>query len=530
MEYITEGLLSVLTVTSITVLLCGLIIGFITGAMPGFDAVNAAAIVLPFTVHLDAQNALVAMAGIYAGTAYAGAIPAILLNVPGTAGAAATALDGYPMARKGEAARAISIARGASMIGGVMACLLVLPLLGPISQFALEFTSPEMFLVGLIAMTIIGSLIGDSIPKGMLALFLGMLLATMAASGETGRPRFNFGLLELYESFPFVPVTLGVFALAQMFIYVAEDLKTFRLGTSDQEAGAEQNQKSLLQSWREASAGMTEPFKRLAVTTRSSLVGLGIGILPGTGPTIANFVAYGIAKRRAKRPEEYGQGTPDGIIAPEAADNSCVVGTLVPTFTLGIPGSATAAVMMGAAMMQGWAPGPAIMRDHAVEVYTVLWGLLIAALAIGPTTVVLAAPLAKIATTRREVLTPCVILLSLVGAFAVRNSLFDIGLAILFGFIGVLMRRTGFPVVPMVLGLILAPIIESNFIRSMRLSHYSPTIFFDSTLALILWAVLLLVIAASLWGAVKRARLQKEVDQSLLGRRGEGASVLSDAR
>lgn len=503
MEPILLGLQEVATPWTLTVLMGGLLIGFLAGALPGFDAVNAAAIVLAFTVHLDAQSALVAMAGIYAGTAYAGAIPAILLNVPGTAGAAATALDGYPMARRGEAARAIAIARGASMIGGVVASVLVLFLLGPLSRIALQFTSPEMFLVGLIAIAIIGSIIGDSVPKGMLSLFVGLLLATMAASPETGRPRFHMGILDLYDSFPFVPTALGLFALSQMFIFAGEAL---RGGSVAESAGvaADAARRSILRAWREASAGMMEPFRRPAVAIRSSFVGVGIGILPGAGPTISNFVAYGIARRRARNPEAFGHGAPDGVIASEAADSGCVVGTLVPTFTLGIPGSATAAVMMGAAMMHGWAPGPVLMRDHAVEIYAVLWGLLTTAVVIGPAAVVLAGPLSRIATLRREMLIPGVILLALVGAFAVRNSLFDVGLAILFGMIGVLMRKTGFPVVPLVLGLILAPIIESNFIRSMRLSHYSPTIFFQGTLTFVLWGVLLLVIAASAWGARRR--------------------------
>ena len=503
MDLVLSGLFEMLSLVSLAILLGGLLVGFATGALPGFDAVNAAAIVLAFTVHLDAQNALVAMAGIYAGTAYAGAIPAILMNVPGTAGAAATALDGYPMARRGEAPRAIAIARSASMIGGILASILVLVLLGPLSDFALEFTSPEMFLVGLIAMAIIGSVIGDSIPKGLLALLAGMLLAMMAASGETGRPRFNLGMLELYESFPFVPVALGLFALSQMFIYAGEAFSRHGAGTSD-EMGREPPQRSMASAWREAIRGMAEPFQRPIGTVRASLIGLGIGVLPGTGPTISNFVSYGLAKRRADNPDAFGKGAPDGIIASEAADSSCVVGTLVPTFTLGIPGSATAAVMMGAAMMHGWAPGPAVMRDHAVEVYTVIWGLFFAALAIGPAAVLLAGPLAKIAALRRDILVPSVILLSLVGAFAVRNSLFDVGLAILFGMIGVLMRRTGYPVVPLVLGLILAPIVESNFIRSMRLSHYSPTVFFEGSLTLALWGVLILIIAVGVSGARKR--------------------------
>jgi putative tricarboxylic transport membrane protein len=510
MEQALQGLLEVLTPLSLAVLLGGLLLGFIAGALPGFDSVNAAAIVLGFTVYLDAQSALVAMAGIYAGTAYAGAIPAILINVPGTAGAAATALDGYPMARGGEAARAIAIARTASMIGGVIASVAVLLLLGPLARVALNFTSPEMFLVGLIAMMIIGSVIGDSIPKGMLSLFAGLLLATMAASAETGRPRFNLGMLQLYESFPFVPVALGLFALSQMFIFAGEELRSGSAEQSVKERrhGPEGAAKSVMQAWREAAAGMAEPFTRLAVATRSSFIGLCIGILPGTGPTIGNFVSYGVAKRRSKKPEEFGHGAVDGIIASEASDNGCVVGTLVPTFTLGIPGSATAAVMMGAAMMQGWAPGPNIMRDHAVEIYAVVWGLLIAALAIAPTAVVLAGPLSRIATLKREVLIPPVILLCLIGAFAVRNSLFDVGLALLFGVIGVIMRRTGYPVVPLVLGLILAPIIESNFIRSLRLSHYSLDIFFEGTLNLILWCVLLLVVGGTIWGARKRARVR----------------------
>jgi putative tricarboxylic transport membrane protein len=189
MEQALQGLLEVLTPLSLGVLLGGLLLGFIAGALPGFDSVNAAAIVLGFTVYLDAQSALVAMAGIYAGTAYAGAIPAILINVPGTAGAAATALDGYPMARRGEAARAISIARTASMIGGVIASVVVLLLLGPMARVALNFTSPEMFLVGLIAMMIIGSVIGDSIPKGMLSLFAGLIAVRRSPAGDHGGKR-----------------------------------------------------------------------------------------------------------------------------------------------------------------------------------------------------------------------------------------------------------------------------------------------------------------------------------------------------
>ena len=508
LDVAVNGLLAILHPTTLAILFAGLLLGFVVGALPGFDAVNAAAIMLPFTIHFDAQNALVAMVGMYAGTAFAGAVPAILINVPGTAGSAATALDGYQMALKGQAARAISIARSASMIAGVVGALIVLVGIGPMAWFALEFTSPQMFLVGLIAMTIIGSLIGDSVSKGMLSLFAGVLMAVMTASEETGRPRFTMGILELSDAFPFVPVALGLFALSQMFIFAGEDLRDMTGATilKDKAGQAKGALASLMASWRQAAGGMVEPIRHPRVLTRSTLIGLIVGVLPGTGPTIANFVSYADARKHSKTPEQFGKGSPEGVIASEAADSSCVVGTLVPTFTLGVPGSATAAVMMGVAMMHGWSAGPSLMRDHGVEIYAMVWGMLLASAAIGPVAVLFSGPLARIALLRRHVLVPPVILLSLIGAFAVRNSGFDVVLAVLFGAIGVLMRRTGYPVVPLVLGLILAPIIESNFVRSLRLSDYSPAIFFEGWLNLVLWAIFVATVARSVWTARRQAR------------------------
>lgn len=503
-ETILKGLELLFSGWGMVYLVCGLLMGFIVGVLPGLDSVNGAALVLPFSFTMQPEGALLLIAGIYAGNSYAGSVPAILINVPGSTGAAATSFDGYPMALRGEGLRAINIARISSAVGGVVAALLVMPLMMPLSSIAIRFQSPEMALVGLLSLTVIGSVVGGSVSKGLASVIFGLLLASVAASPETGTPRFSMGFHELYEEFPFVPVTIGVFAFTQMFAFAANlgGEATSSSGLSSEE------RKRMLRDRTAASHspfdGMLESFRYVRTLMRSTLLGLGIGILPGIGTSVSNFISYGMARRASKDPSQFGRGTPEGVVASEAADNAVAVGTVVPTFILGIPGSGTAALMLAAILIHGWQPGPKLMLDHGVEIYSVVWGSLFASILIVPIAMIVARPLLWFARLPREWLVPPVLLMSLIGAYALRNSLFDVALALIFGVIGIAMRLAGYPVVPMILGVIIGPLIEQNLIRSLVLSQFSIGIFFESATCKVLWCIFALVVLGTIYRVVER--------------------------
>lgn len=499
MDGIIQGFELLLHTEPLIFLFVGLVIGFIVGALPGFDSANAAALLLPFSIALNTESALILMATVFIGSQVAGAIPAILLNVPGTAGAAATALDGYPMKMQGKGTLAIGIGRAASTMGGLFGGLVVLGLVGPFSAIALTFQSPETFLVALFGLLVIGSVSGADPLKGVLVGFVGVLISVMAASVETAVPRMTFGFPELYGEVPFVPAVVGLFGVAQMLIFVSEGRTMLK---KDKTSEGERGKRNLLQAAiatlrrdvREAIEGMkialASPFNML----RSAMIGVGIGFIPGVGTSVANFVSYGEARRSAKDPDSFGKGNPDGVIAAESCDNAAACGTLVPTLTLGIPGSSTAAIMLAALYLHGVQPGPRVMVTHEAEAYSVLIAVVIAGLLLLPMSIILSAPLIWISRVPDRYLVPGVLMICMVGSFALRNSVFDMGIMVIFGFVGFVMRMNHYPVIPMVLGLILGPIAEANFMRSLQLSHNSPVIFVESwTSRFLVFLVLLLI-------------------------------------
>lgn len=476
-------------------LVFGVVAGFTVGALPGFSGSNAAALVLPFSITLSTASALILMGGIYAGASFAGSIPAILVNAPGTAGAAATALDGYPMTQAGRPDRAIGIARMASVTGGVIGSLIVLTIIGPMSSIALRFGAVELFIVALFGIVIIASVIGNDVRKGLISAVLGLLIAAMSASPLTAQPRFTFGFIQFYEEVPFVPAIIGLFALTQMFVLATQD----RLIEDDPgeqtagEGGAEALgglRASIGEIWEGVRTTLRYPFDLL----RSSVLGTFIGVVPGVGTAVANFISYGIARQRSRTPENFGKGAPEGIIASEACDNAVTSGTLVPTLTLGIPGSATSAIMLAALYLHGVQPGPRVMSANVGEAYAVLLAMLFASLLIFPLGIILAAPLAQITRVKPAFLVTAVVLLCVVGAFAVRNSLFDAGLALVFGVLGFAMRQFGYPVVPLVIGLVLGPIAEENLMRALTLGNYQIGYFFQSPISIVLWTMLFAMI------------------------------------
>ena len=501
LQQIFDGFDLLFRMEPIFFLFLGLIAGFIVGALPGFDSANGCAILLPFSIGLNMECALILMAMVFVGANVAGAIPAVLLNIPGTAGAAATALDAYPMARKGQGNLAIGIVRSASAFGGVFGGCIVLFLIGPFSSFALTFQSPETFLVAFFGLTVIGSVSGDDWVKGICAGLMGVLISMMSASVETAVPRMTFGFPDLYGSVPFVPAVVGLFGVAQMLEFLSEPQQDIVIS---EHATKRQHWISLIPTcWnalirdtKEAIAGVRVTLASPYNLIRSSAIGLVIGFIPGVGTSVGNFVSYGQAKRASKHPDTFGQGDPDGIIAAEACDNAGIAGVLVPTFTLGIPGSSTAAIMLAALYLHGVQPGPQVMVSNHAEVYAILLSIIISGFLILPMGILLSVPLTWLVRSPRRFLIPCVLVVCVIGAYALRNTFFDVGLMLIFGVIGITMRKSGYPVIPMVIGLILGPIVEENFMRSMTLSHNSPLIFFESWTSCVLVG---LIIMAFIW-------------------------------
>jgi putative tricarboxylic transport membrane protein len=502
-ENILDGLAIVATPAGIGFLLLGLTAGFVAGVLPGFGSANAAAIALPFTFGMPLELALIFFISVYAGSSYAGAIPAILMNVPGTAGAAATALDGFPLAQQGRANLAIGLARMASSVGGVIGMVIVLAIISPMATIALSFGSREMFAVAVFGLTMISTLLGSNVRKSLISALLGLLIAAMSANTMTGQARLTFGFIELYDLVPFVPALIGAFALTQMFLTSGRK----SLLPEDSAIIEDYRPKGIAGEVADILEGIKATFRFPRTLIRSSLVGLVVGAIPGTGAVIANFLSYGLAKRGSKNPEEFGKGSLEGVIASEAADNGVACGTLVPTMTLGIPGSGTAAVMLVAFLLHGVQPGPSVMLTHTAAVYATLVALLFASILILPLGVLLAQPLTFVTRLKPAYLVPGVLILAFVGTFANRNSTFDIGVAIIFGLLGVAMRLSGYPIVPLIIALILGPIAEEQMLRSLQLGNGQIGYFVGSPIAIALWVVIVTTFG---WGILRDFRARRE--------------------
>jgi putative tricarboxylic transport membrane protein len=497
LDEIGSGLELLLQPAPLLFLLLGVTVGFVVGVLPGLSTSNTAALLLPFSIGLPLESSLVLIVSIYAGAAFGGAVPAILLNVPGETGSAVTAIDGYPMAQRGEGGFAIGIARTASVLGGVLSGLVVLLLLSPLGDLALQFGAREMFVVILLGFVVASSIMGSSVRKGLLAGALGLLIATVGASPLTAQNRFTFDVVDLYEGVPFIPALIGAFAVSEMLLLVG----AARAGRARDGAPGLGGVKQQLS---DALRGVRTTVAHPVAVVRASVIGMFLGVIPGIGTSIANFVSYGFAKRQSKRPEEFGKGSHQGVIASESCDNAVTCAALVPTMTLGIPGSATMAVILAAFYLQGVQPGPRVLVTNTAEVYAVVLALLLASLLILPLGILLAGPLTMISRVPTAYLVPGVLFVSLAGAFATRFSLFDVGLTIAFGVLALLMRLHGYPVIPLVLGLILGPLAEEYLLRALALGRGDVGYFFDSTVANVLWGVLVAMAAYLLVSARKR--------------------------
>lgn len=463
-------------------LVAGLCVGFVVGILPGLSSSNTAALLLPLAITLPTESTLILIVSIYAGAQFGGAVPAILLNIPGEAGSAVTALDGYPMTQQGRAGEAIGIARMASTFGGVVSGIVILFLLAPIGALALKFGAREMFVIILIGLVVASALMGDSVRKGLLAGLLGLVLATVGASPLTGQARFTFGSLELFDGVSFIAALIGLFAISELLLTV-RDRYNPTLPPMSRTAG-------IRSELADAMKGVRQTFRHWQTALHATAVGLVLGILPGGGTAVSNFLSYSLAKRRSKTPELFGKGHPAGVVASEASDNAVTSAAMAPTLTLGIPGSATAAIILAALYIQGIQPGPQIMQTHAAEAYAAVLALILASLLIMPLGILLATPLTWVIRVPAAYLAPVILLICLAGTYAERGAVFDIGVALVFGALGYLLRAHGYPIIPVVLGLVLGPLAERHLLRGLALGNDDFGYFFSSPTVIVLWCLL----------------------------------------
>jgi len=468
-EHLFNGLLTALSFEVFPVLLFGVVGGIILGAMPGLTATMGVAILLPFTFGMDSTPALVMLIGVYIGGIYGGSIAAILLNTPGTPASAASVLDGYTLTKNGQAARALSISAISSFTGGIISTILLIAFAPILANFALRFNAPEYFALALFGLTIISSISGSNLLKGLLAGTIGLLISTVGLDPINSVPRFTFGVLDLYSGINIIPVLIGLFALS-------EALTQLETVISDK--------KQVLRSFSLKMLSRKDLKEITPTAVKSGVIGTMIGSIPGAGADISSFVCYNEAKRASKNPEEFGKGSIKGLSAAESGNNGVTGGALVPLLTLGVPGDAVAAVLLGALVIQGLSPGPLLFTYSPDIVYGIFSSMLVGNIIMLIVGLVGIRFFCKIIEIPRLLMIPVIMFLSIIGAYAINNSMFDIGVAIFFGLLGFTLIKFRVPLSPILIAMILGPMAETNLRKSLLLYEGSWSFLYDRPIAL----------------------------------------------
>ncbi|MEX0606585.1 MAG: tripartite tricarboxylate transporter permease, partial [Halofilum sp. (in: g-proteobacteria)] len=420
----------------------------------------------------------------------------ILLNIPGTGGAAATTLDGYPLARKGYAQQALVLTFVASTIGGSITAAIAMVGSPYLARLAYYLHSVEMVVVMLFGLTLIAVIAAKDTLKGLLSGAIGLLLGAVGADHIYSNPRGTFGFLELYEGIPLIPALVGLFAISEALVMLEQKSIVTQDG----------RERMLDSSWKKSFEGIRWGLRRKWHVMWTSVIGLVIGAVPGAGASIGSFVAYQQSRTFSRTPEEYGKGHIEGVLAPEAANNGVASGSLVPLLVIGVPGGSTAAVMLVVLTYHGVQLGPRVFEQQPELAYGVFMTMVFAYLMMVFTILPLTKYLSRVAMVPTSFLAPIIISFTLIGAFVYRGYLFDMGVAVVIGVLGYVMRRTGFHVVAMLIGIILGPLLEQNFLRALRISGNDMTVFFSSPVANALWAALALSIVAPFVLSRMRAR------------------------
>jgi putative tricarboxylic transport membrane protein len=481
-ENVIAGLQATLTAGNLAALMFGTLVGIIVGILPGIGPMVGMVVLLPFTFALHPDIALSLLLGVFCGGYFGGGVPAILMRTPGVPSSLITTFDGFPLTQKGEAQTALSAALLGSFGGGIISVVILVFLAPLLSHVAASFGPPEYFAAGLFGVILVVMANRQQLSRGLLLLGLGLWFSTVGIDGATLSPRFCFGTLSLQNGLDIVPVCLGLFGIGQTLILV---------------------ERKILQADCMNLSGRTLDFSKLLVALRywktlirSGVIGTFIGLLPGTGSILASFMSYEAAKRASRRPDDFGRGTPEGCLAAEAGNNAVPAGAMIPLLTLGIPGEALSAVLLGVFTINGIYPGPLLLIKEPVLINTLYFSMFLINIAAFFMLALWLRPFAMIVKVPHTILAVTIMVVSLVGIYAVNTRIFDAGLAVVMGILGYILLRLGWPIVNLVMGVVLGEILENRLRQSLSLGDGNPLIFLTRpiSLGLIIASALLIVI------------------------------------
>src|SRR5512136_870816 len=496
-DYLFQGFMTALSLQNLMWALVGSLIGTLVGVLPGIGPASGIAILLPLTTVLPPTSAIIMMAAIYYGAMYGGSTTAIVLNIPGEASSVPTAMDGYEMAKQGRAGPALAIAAISSFVAGTLS-LIGLTFFAPIcAGFALAFGPPEYFALMLMGLSLVISLSGRALLKGVISMALGLLAGLIGQNPLTGAARLTFGSIDLMAGINFISVIVGVFAISEVMLNIEASAGAISL------AGI----KNLMPSWADIKR-CTGPM------LRSTGVGFFLGLLPGCAPSVTTFVAYDLEKRVSKDPDRFGKGAIEGVAAPEGANNATSTAGFVPLFSFGLPTAPSMAVLLGGLMMYGLQPGPMLFATNPDFVWAVIASMYIGNVMLLILNLPLVGMWAKIVVIPFYILGPIIVFCSVVGTYSIRFQAFDVWVMLIFGVVGYFMRKLGFPVAPMVLASVLAQMLETALGQSLLISQGSPLIFFTRPISFVFMALAILSIGRGIWVLMRAEAPEVAVEEA----------------
>jgi putative tricarboxylic transport membrane protein len=479
---------------NLAALLAGTIYGIIIGVLPGLGPSAGMALALPLVLKLHPATALIFMGSLYKCSNYGGSITAILVNTPGDASNAATILDGYPMCEKGKGGVALALSATSAMVGGTVGMICLIFSAPFLAHFALRFGPAEYFLTALLALSIIAAVVQGATIKGLIAAGLGLMLSTVGFDVITGHLRYTFGWSPIEDGIPLIQALVGLFAVTQALCLAESAESISRIGKL---AGG---------FWE----GVITYFKYPYAIIRAAAIGLFIGVLPAVGQSSAGLLAWAEAKRESKHPETFGNGDPEGVISSETSTNACMPGDLVCTIALGIPGSIGAAIFLGVMIIFGVIPGPLVFREKTDIIYSLFVALILTSFILFLVGMTIARHFALVTLLPNEIIVPIILVVSLLGSFAIRNLMADVIISLAFGILGYIMLKGGFTPVPLLLGLVLGEMVEYNYHRALMISGGSYSIFYSSIISKILIFLTLLSLGGPYLGPVWKKLTQGE--------------------
>ncbi len=490
-SYLGTGFANLLNPTALALVLMGVCVGILGGAIPGISPSMAVALLLPMTYKMDPTLAIIMLMGIYIGANYGGSITAVSINTPGTPSAAVTAFDGYPMAKSGRAGEAMGISLWASTFGGLIGTLVLIFFSIPLARVAIKFWPSEYFALCIMGLTTVATLGGKDWQKALSMVLFGLLINTIGKDPMFSINRFIWGTTALYDGIPMVPILIGLFALGELF----SNLEKF----NPQETKFEKVNYKLPK--------MNYYWKLKASILRSGLLGCVIGVFPGAGGTIASFLAYDVEKRFSKNPEQFGHGAPEGVAAAEASNSGSVGGAMVPLLSLGIPGSSTAAVLIGALMIHNLTPGPELFTKNPNLVYTLFASMFVAHVLMAAVGVLGSNLWVRVTSIPKTILYPLIFAFSILGSYAVEKNVVHVICCLIFGLIGWMLKKYKYPAAPVVLGVVLGKLMETNFSQIPVVGKGSWAGLYNRPLTIILFVISILAVV---WPIIQEKRSKKK--------------------